>query len=288
MSFNEQLDKRLATSPSRLVIGLDPDPRNLPAGIRADRQGLVRFLTAVVDETAEHCVAYKPNAAFFEALGEAGMAALDDVSDHVHAATDHLWILDAKRGDVGHTAERYAHAAFEIHKADAVTVNPYLGEDAVAPFARHEDKGVFVLARTSNPSAAAVQQLTVANNTNDKTGEQQPPEPLYQQIARLVRNWDHNDNLGLVAGATAPGPLKVLRATMGDTVPLLIPGVGAQGGNLQSAVDAASDHNRRGFLISASRSILYAGSGSDWAKQAAKAAAALADRIATALAAPNP
>lgn len=285
MSFNEQLDATLKKTSSRLVVGLDPDPQRLPEGIRADRQGLVRFLTAIIDETAEHCVAYKPNAAFFEALGGPGMAALDDVGDHVHAATDALWILDAKRGDVGHTAERYAHAAFEIHKADAVTLNPYLGEDAIAPFAKHPDKGAFVLARTSNPSATAIQELTVTQNTDN---QKQPPTPLYLQVARLVRGWDHHNNLGLVAGATRPEPLKALREAMGDTVPLLIPGVGAQGGDLQQAVDAASDRNGRGFLISASRSVLYAGSGSDWAKKAGRAAGSLAEQIEAALAAPNP
>lgn len=284
MSFNQRLDATLAQTSSRLVVGLDPDPHKLPAGIRPDRPGLVRFLTAVVDETAEHCVAFKPNAAFFEALGEPGMAALDDVGDHVRSATDRLFILDAKRGDVGHTAERYAHAVFALHKADAVTVSPYLGQDAVTPFAEQEDKGVFVLARTTNPSAAAVQEVAT---TRDPENKKDPSIPFYLHIAKLVRQWDKNDNLGLVAGATAPGPLEKLRKTIGDTVPLLIPGVGAQGGALQKAVRAASDQNGRGFLVSASRSILYAGSGDDWAKQAGKAAAVLADAIATALAAPN-
>lgn len=285
MGFNTHLDGILTRSASRLVVGLDPDPQRLPAGVRADRPGLVRFLTAIVDATAEHAVAFKPNLAFYEALGEPGLSALGDVVDHVRETTECLVVLDAKRGDVGHTAERYAHAAYEVHKAHAVTVSPYLGEDAITPFARDEDKGVFVLARTSNPGAAAVQELEVRPKETKKPGD---PLPLYLHVAGLVKRWNQSDNLGLVAGATAPGPLKEVRMTVGDTMPILVPGVGAQGGDLDAAVTAAADGNGRGFLVAASRSILYAGHGEDYPQKADAVARSLAERIAASLPVPNP
>lgn len=283
MGFNDRLDDMLKTTPSRLVVGLDPDPGRLPEGVRADRPGLVRFLTAIVDATAEHVVGFKPNLAFYEALGEPGLAALGDLVDHIHAATDRLVILDAKRGDVGHTAERYAHAAYEVHKADAVTVSPYMGRDAVDPFSRNGDKGVFVLARTTNPGAAEVQEI------GTQSGNKPEQEvPLYLQVAKLVTQWDDHGNLGLVAGATAPEPLNAVRQTVGDKVPLLVPGVGAQGGPLESAVRAACDSNGRGFLVAASRSVIYAGSGEDYPVKAGQAALGLMQQIAEASPVPNP
>ncbi len=282
MGFNAQLDRTLARTPSRLVVGLDPDPERLPAGVRADRAGLVRFLTAIVDATAQHAVGFKPNLAFYEALGEGGLAALGDVIDHVRETTDRLVLLDAKRGDVGHTAGRYAHAAYEVHKAHAVTVSPYLGRDAVEPFAQEPEHGVFVLARTTNPGAAEVQELRVRHEEADDE------RPLYLEVARLVSQWNTNDNLGLVAGATAPGPLKAVRDAVGERLPILVPGIGAQGGDLEAAVAAAADQNGRGFLIAASRSILFAGQGDDYPQAAQQAAHELAQRIAAALPVPNP
>jgi orotidine-5'-phosphate decarboxylase len=282
MGFNQNLDGLLSKTDSRIVVGLDPVPERLPEGVRPDRAGLVRFLTAVVDATSDYAVGFKPNLAFFEALGEPGLAALGDVSDHVRETTSAFLLLDAKRGDVGHTAERYAHAAYQVHGADAVTVSPYMGFDAVEPFAREADRGVFVLARTSNPGAAEVQELLVGAEGSDGR------EPLFLHVARLVRKWDQSGNLGLVAGATNPGPLRAVREAVGATMPILVPGVGAQGGDLEQAVAAAADENGRGFLVAASRSVLYAGSGEDFAQRSAVAAKALAEQVASALAKPSP
>lgn len=236
--FSRRLDARLEQTGSRVCVGLDPDPRRLPEGVRADRQGLVRFLAETVDATAPYVAAFKPNIAFYEAMGLEALYALIDVIEHVHENTEALVILDAKRGDVGHTAEAYAQAAYERFRADAVTVSPYLGQDSVAPFAADPEKGVFVLARTSNRSAADLQDLRVEERSGSGTGQ---TAPLYLAVARRITEWNKHGNLGLVAGATWPGEIERLREAVGDGVPFLVPGVGAQGGDARSSAQAAAD-----------------------------------------------
>lgn len=248
----------------RLCVGLDPHPDELPAHISCDRKGVGRFLGAIIEATAAYAVAYKPNCAFFESLGPWGWEILESLRGVI--PTDKLLILDGKRGDVGHTAARYAHAAFQRVGADAVTLSPFLGADSLEPFLSHPDKGAFLLCHTSNPGAAEWQQLNVDG------------EPLFLRVARWAATLSPYNNVGLVAGATRPEALKKIREAA-PHLPLLIPGVGAQKGDLAAAVQAAFGGP---YLINASRSISGASKGKDFADAAADAAAQLHTAIATA------
>lgn len=262
MGFSErfaQVEQR-----GRLCVGLDPHPDELPLHISCDRKGVGRFLGAVIEATAAYAVAYKPNCAFFESLGPWGWEILESLRGVI--PTDKLLILDAKRGDVGHTAERYAHAAFQRVGADAVTLSPFLGADSLEPFVKHADKGAFLLCHTSNPGAVEWQGLEVDG------------EPLFLRVARWAPTVSKHANVGLVAGATKPEALKRIREAA-PSLPLLIPGVGAQQGDLAAAVRAAFGGP---YLINASRSILGASKGKDFADAAADAAAHLHTAIAAA------
>lgn len=283
-AFSARLDAHLEETGSRVCVGLDPDPDRLPKGVTVDRAGLVRYLSASVDATAPHVAAYKPNIAFYEAMGLEGLAALIEVIEYIHDQTDAIVILDGKRGDVGHTARAYARAAYEGYRADAVTVSPYLGHDSVAPFAEDPTKGVFVLARTSNRSAGDLQDLRVEERSGTSTVG---TAPLYLAVARRIGEWNTEGNLGLVAGATWPGEIGRLREAVGDGVPFLVPGVGAQGGDARAAAQAAADANGRGFLINSGRAILNASPDADHAEAAGRAARRLRDEIQTALTAPR-
>lgn len=213
-------------------------------GVRPAADETADFLKGVIDKTHAHVCCYKPNSAFFEALGDAGHRALSEVIRHAqrHAPV----ILDAKRGDIGNTAQAYATWAFDRLGADAITVAPYMGHDSVEPFARRADKGVFVLARTSNPGGDDLQLLTLEGG-----------EKVYERVIRLTREWDAHGNIGLVAGATRPDELARVRELAGEDALLLIPGVGAQGGSAAGAMRGA---NARGenAIVNSSRGILYA------------------------------
>ena len=259
MSFNARLDQVCAGKGSALCIGLDIDPARLPAGVPATRDGVVGFCRVIIDATHRYAAAYKPNAAFFEGMGAWGLEALAAVRGHI--PRDTLAILDAKRGDVDSTNAHYARAAFDVLGFDAVTVHPYLGAEALEPFLSRADRGVFVLCRTSNPGAGEFQDMRT-----------QAGEPLYLAVAAAARTWNGNGNCGLVTGATYPDELARVRQTA-PSLPLLIPGIGAQGGDLQASVRAAG--STAPMLINASRSILYAGAERDFAAAAARAAAAL-------------
>jgi len=225
---------------SRLCVGLDPDPNRLPDGV-----DLKDFLFSIVDATSDLVASYKPNAAFFEREGIAGYRLLQEL---IEIIPEHIpVILDAKRGDIGHTAAAYATAVFDVMKADAVTVNPYLGTDSLRPFLDRAEKGVFILCKTSNASAGEFQDLLV--------GDQQIP--LYLRVAELANNWNEHSNVGLVVGATYPEEAARIRATAPD-LDFLIPGVGAQAGDLAAVIDASIDRNGQGFVINSSRGILYA------------------------------
>lgn len=250
-----------------LCVGLDPDPAKYPAGLEAE--DTAEFLLSVVEATADVACAYKPNAAFFEALGSLGQEALEEVVAAV--PTGIPVILDGKRNDIGNTAGKYAEAAFDELGADAVTVTPYLGRDTVEPFAAYGEKGVFLLARTSNPSAGDFQDLPV-----DAAGT-----PLYQAVARKAMEWNREfGNLGLVAGATYPDELHTLRTLVGDGVPLLIPGVGAQGADAETTLVRGGDTDRRFAVVNVGRGVLYAGDGDDWLEQVAAAARRFAVHLA--------
>lgn len=249
MAFFEQLATRIERVDSVLSIGLDPDPARLPESL-ADRD-LPRwaFNRRIIDATHEYAAAYKPNAAFYE--DSDGWRALAETIAYAHGK-DVPVILDAKRGDIGNTARQYASALdSEGLGADAITVNPYLGRDSVEPFLQRDERGVFVLCRTSNPGGADLQDLELAGG-----------DPLYERVAALADLWNRNDNVGLVVGATAPDELERLRESVPD-LPFLVPGVGAQGGDLEAAVECGlatrSATDSRVGLINSSRGIIFAG-----------------------------
>jgi orotidine-5'-phosphate decarboxylase len=262
-SFNARLAASAKRAGSWLCVGLDPDPDHYPAGLT--EEDTLEFCLGVVEATAEFACAEKPNAAFFEALGNVGADALHGLIERVPPGLP--VILDGKRNDIGNTARKYAEAAFDDLGVDAVTVTPYLGKDTVEPFADYVEKGVFLLARTSNASAGDFQDLVVSRPNGSGT------EPLYQSIARKAMEWNKDwENLGLVAGATYPDELAKLRAICGDGVPLLIPGVGAQGGDARTSLAKGGDSRGQFAVVNVGRAILQAGSGDDWAQQVKAAA----------------
>jgi len=267
--FFTKLEAAVSRNNSLLCVGLDPNPGSIPEQYLTDEAdvtvAIVAWNRAIIEQTAELVCAYKPNIAFYEALGEAGMAALRQtlalIPDEVPV------ILDAKRGDIGATAGHYAREAFERYGADAVTLSPFMGRDSIEPFLAYADRGIFVLCRTSNPGGDDLQMLEVDG------------ERLYERVARLVAgNWNAGGQLGLVVGATYPAELARVRALVGE-LPLLVPGIGAQGGDVQASVHAGRTADGTGMLINSSRAILYAGSGENFAEAAASAARHTRDEI---------
>lgn len=266
MSFNHALREVAARRHSLLCIGLDPDPQRIPAPLRASADPTYAFCMAIAEATAEAACAFKPNIAFFEALGPGGLATLRRLIADL--PRDIPVILDAKRGDIGSTAAAYAEAIFGQLGAGAVTLSPYLGGDALAPFLAYAEKGCFILCKTSNPGSGDLQDLRLASGA-----------PLYMAVARQAqREWNANQNAGLVVGATYPAVLAEVRAAC-PGLPLLVPGVGAQGGDLADAVRAAVDAQGGGALINAARSILYADAGAGFADAARAEALRLRDAI---------
>ena len=267
MGFMQQLRQRWDDAGTLVCVGLDPEPAKFPARFRDDPDGVFAFCRAVVDATAEFACAFKPQFAHFAALGAED--ALQRLVAHIHQAHPGVpVILDAKRGDIGSTAAQYAVEAFDRHGADAVTLNPYLGRDSLQPFMDRADRGAVILCRTSNPGAADLQDLAMADG-----------RPLYQHVAETVaRDWNGNGNCLLVVGATWPEQLREVRAIVGD-VPFLVPGVGAQGGDVEAVVRNGRAADGTGLLVSSSRAILYASSGDDHADASATAARSLRDEI---------
>jgi len=255
-----------------LVVGLDTDPARLPESLApgaSPAERVVEFNRQIVEATADLVCAYKPNSAFYEALGEDGFHALEETTSTVRERAPHAAvILDAKRADIGSTNAGYVTAAFDQLGADAITVHPYLGGEALAPFLERSEKLVFVLARTSNPGAGELQDLLTDG------------VPLYRHIARTVAgDWNAAGNCGLVVGATYPDEMRAIREDIPAEMPILIPGVGAQGGDSAAVVAANRAAGSDAFLIAASRSILYASSGEDFADAARGAAQALDTEI---------
>ncbi len=239
LSFWQRLTASITRRNSLVCVGLDPHPGRLPKGSATVRDLLYR----VIDETADIACVYKPNIAFFEADGLDGLALLEDVLAHI--PDDIPVILDAKRADISSTADAYVHAAFDWLGVDAVTVNPYLGADGVCPFLARRDRGVFVLCKTSNPSAGEIQDW------------EQGGVPLYRHVAERARTWAGDDQIGLVIGATYPEAIAEMRAASADTW-FLIPGIGAQGGELDTVLRAGLRDDGMGVLINSSRGIVYA------------------------------
>lgn len=270
MTFINKLLSAQKTNESWLCVGLDPLMARMPTPLAGHDRPFAAFAQAIVDATADLVCAYKPNLAFWLAEGSAGLRALEQTIHHIPNRI--AIILDGKFGDIGHTAQAYARAAFETLGVDGVTLNPYLGGDAVAPFLRYADRVVFVLARTSNPGASDLQDRTIANGTT----------PVWEWVARRAARWQEGapGQVGLVVGATAPGALERLRRQLPD-LPFLIPGIGAQEGSLDAAAAYGPTAHGVGPIINASRSIIYASQGSDFAEAARAAARSLRNRINT-------
>ena len=259
----DRLRERIELLGAPLCLGVDPHPDQLPGELSRDVAGVESFARAIIEAVAEHVAAVKINVAFFEAWGALGWAALERVRREV--PPEIVCILDAKRGDIGTTAERYAAGLFGHLEADGVTVSPYLGEDAIEPFLGYPDRLVYVLARTSNPSAGRLQELEVEG------------EPLHVKVARWVAATWRDGRVGLVVGATAPEELDRVRALVPGPA-FLVPGVGAQGGDLDRAIRACHGAWAPG-LISVSRGIAGASTGADWRTAAAAAAEQLRGRM---------
>ncbi|MGH8215820.1 MAG: orotidine-5'-phosphate decarboxylase [Rhodanobacteraceae bacterium] len=271
MGFMQSLREAWQRNDSLVCVGLDPERARLPAHLRDDPDAVFAFCTGIVDATADLVCAFKPQIAHFAALRAED--ALERLIAHIHDRHPGVpVILDAKRGDIGSTARHYAEEAFDRYQADAVTLNPYLGRDSVQPFLDRADKGVILLCRTSNPGGADFQNLIVHDGGDHSL-------PLYQHIAATIaREWNANGNCALVTGATFPGELGAVRALVGD-MPLLVPGVGAQGGDVAAVLAAGALADGSGLIVSSSRAILYAGGGTDFAEAARRAALALRDAI---------
>jgi orotidine-5'-phosphate decarboxylase len=257
-TFSERLGRAQRTSGSLLCVGLDPDLAKLPRELAESGEPFLAFNRRVIDATAEFAAAYKPQIAFYSALGkEAELAA--SISYIRERAPHALVILDAKRNDIGNTAEAYASEAFDRYGADAVTVNPYMGEDSVLPFLARPDRGAIVLCRTSNPGAHDFQDLLVDGPGGAPLGG--TPLPLYRRVAeRADRYWNKARNLMLVVGATYPAEMAELRRAH-PSLSFLVPGIGAQGGDLDSTLAAGLNSEGTGLLINSSRGIIYAGGG---------------------------
>ena len=265
MSFHERLRQVWRTKNSLVCVGIDPELAKMPVHLQDKENPYLAFAIGIVDATAPYACAFKPQAAHFAAVG-----AEDQLARLIEYIQCHYpeipVILDAKRGDVGNTAAFYAKEVFERYGADAVTVNPYMGYESISPYLEYSDRGVIVLCRTSNPSSDWIQSVLL----ND--------EPLYLSVARKVGEWDKNNQCMLVTGATFPEELGRVRRVIGN-MPLLVPGVGAQGGDIKSVLKMGLDVEGHGLCVSSSRSIIYAGTGLDYATQAAFAAKDLRDQI---------
>lgn len=267
LSFQERVNNRIAAIDSLLCVGLDPVPERLPAGFDGSTTSIVRFCREIIDATAGLAAAFKPNLGFFVALGPEGMQALADI--HAAIPDEIPVILDGKLNDMGETAKAYSRGVFDVLGFDALTVNPYLGEDAMAPYLSKEGAGVIVLVKTSNPGSGDFQDLPLANG-----------EPLYLHIADRCRAWDeaYPASVGMVVGATYPEQLAEVRRRCPDQV-ILLPGIGAQGGDLAASVRAGMTTHGDGLLCSASRAIMYAAGSGDVATAARSAARDLRDAI---------
>ena len=258
-NFRQMLEAQW-TRGNFVCVGLDSELAKIPKHLHSlpDIAGmLIRFNCAIVDATHDLVCAYKPNIAFYEAHGEPGWLALAETVKHIREiAPDVPVILDAKRADIGNTNAGYAKMAFDLLEADAITVHPYLGSEALKPFLDRVDKGIIVLCRTSNPGAGEFQDLLVDG------------VPLYREVAiSVAAKWNKNNNCALVVGATYPMELAAVRADVGD-MPILIPGIGAQGGDVEATVKAGQDSRGRGMIINSSRGIIFASGSADFAEAA--------------------
>jgi len=263
MNFNEKLTDIARKNKSLLCVGLDPDPELMPGKV-----GVFEFNKAIIDATSDLVCAYKLNLAFYEALGDEGLDALKRTIKYIPSNIP--IIGDAKRGDIGNTAKAYARAIFSNYNFDATTVNPYLGFDSIEPFIQYRDKGVFILCRTSNAGAVDFQALRCEVEDGYR--------PLFELVALKASQWNTYGNIGLVVGATYPEELRLIRNSHPD-MPLLIPGIGAQGGDIATAVRYGVDAQGEKAILNSSRQIIYASREKDFAQTARRVASELRDQI---------
>lgn len=266
MNFIHALATAWAKHNSLLCVGLDPSPTKFPHKFKGSPDAIFQFCRDIVDATADAVCCFKPQIAYF--ASNRAEDQLERLIEYIHSRYPEIpVILDAKRGDIGSTAEQYAIEAFERYGADAVTVNPYLGRDSVEPYLAYPGKGVILLCRTSNPGGSDLQALSVGSET------------LYEHVAGLVSDeWNREGQCALVVGATYPNELKRVREIVGD-LPLLVPGIGAQGGDVEATVRAGRTANGTGLMINSSRAILYAGNEDDFAERARQVAIETRDAI---------
>jgi orotidine-5'-phosphate decarboxylase len=271
MHFMQSLGAAWEQNNSLLCVGLDPDPAKFPAHLKGRPDAIFEFCKSIADATADLVCCFKPQIAYFAA--QRAEDQLEALIAHIHATHPGIpVILDAKRGDIGSTAEQYAVEIFERYQADAITVNPYMGRDSVDPYLAYPDKGVILLCRTSNPGGSDLQFLDVGGGVK-----------LYEHVARIIATeWNTTGQCALVVGATFPGEIARVREIVGD-MPLLVPGIGAQGGDVEATLNAGrtrhGDKPGTGLMINSSRAILYAGKGEDFAEAARKVAQETRDTI---------
>ena len=283
MTFTEQLAHAEALNDSLLCVGLDPDPAKFPGAWRNDASRIFEFCAAIVDATKDRVLAFKPQIAYFAA--QRAEDQLEHLLAHIRSVAPEVpVILDAKRGDIGSTAEQYAREVFERYRADAVTLSPFMGFDSIQPYLAYEGKGVILLCRTSNPGGADVQAQTLVD------AQGRPGDTVFEHIARLAQGeWNRGGQLALVVGATYPAEIERVRA-IAPTLPLLIPGIGAQGGDAAATVRAGwraqGGRTVAPIIVSSSRAVLYASRGDNFAPAARQAA--LATRLELNQARPGP
>lgn len=266
MTFMEKINKAWDIKNSLVCVGLDPDIKKLPASLKGEKFPVFEFNKAIVDATSEFTCCYKPQFAYYAGCGvenelKMTIAYINEKYPEIPV------ILDSKRGDIGSTAEMYAKEAFDIYAADAVTVNPYMGTDTLKPFLDRKERGTVILCRTSNPSSCEIQEL------------KHDGLEIYKHVANYaMAKWNYNSNLMLVVGATFPEELGQIRKICGN-IPFLVPGVGAQGGDVRKVIENGKTPDGKGLVINSSRGIIYASGGDDFASAAGKAAKALRDEI---------
>jgi orotidine-5'-phosphate decarboxylase len=264
MTFNERLNEVCTQKNSLVCVGLDVDLTKIPKFILEKKEPLLYFSQAIIDATLEYAVAFKINTAFFEAYGSKGWEAMTKIVNYL--PNDVIKIADAKRSDIGNTSKMYARAFFEELNFDAITVNPYLGSDAVAPFLEDEQKGVFILCHTTNKGAEDFQRFSDGKKL------------LFELVAENVQKWNHKNNCGLVVGATYPEEMKRLRS-LAPKLPFLVPGLGAQGGDFDLAINYATDEKGLGAIFNFSRSLIYSSNSEDFAEAAGEEAKRIKEDI---------
>ena len=266
MNFKQKFLKITDKNKSLLCVGLDIDKEKMPKFLfDSSKDPFFDFNKSIIDATKDVVCAYKLNMAFYEVLGKKGFDLLEKTIQYI--PNNIVVLLDGKRNDIGSTASKYAQSLFDVLHADAITVNPYLGKDAVMPFLKYKDKCSFILCRTSNPSASDFQDLNISKT------------PLYQLVAKKIREWNINGNCGVVVGATCSNELKIIRNLIGDNMPILIPGIGKQGGDIKKAVKNGTNADGKMAIINSSRSIIYAGNNENFAEKARTAALILRNEI---------